>query len=141
MPGGRPTTLTDEIKAVAVEYLEGGWMHHGNGKLATVERLALVIGVSRTQLYKWAKLDEQFGDTLAAVTRLQRSQLVEGGFGGEGNAGFAKFLLNASHGLRETQEIDHRSGDGSMSPPSAIVIVAAGEDEDGGAQEAGGQPG
>lgn len=123
---GRPTSLTPELIEKASTYLDE---YEALDELVpTIAGLALYLGVSRGVIYKWeneAHTDRQFIDILDAIKARQEIKLVNGGLGGAFNSTIAKMMLT-KHGYSDKQEIDHRSGDGSMSPKdnSAAVIDA-----------------
>lgn len=123
-PGGRPTDYTEERLAAAERYVNGGWQECGD-RVPTVVGLAAEIGVARSTCYEWAKDKEKakFSDILMRVEEVQERTLVNGGLSNDFNPAITKMMLT-KHGYSDKQEIDHRSGDGSMATPTRIEIVA-----------------
>ncbi|MEQ1967688.1 DNA-packaging protein [Xenorhabdus nematophila] len=126
---GCPSKLNDELIAKAKTYLYGGYTEH-EAVIPSVAGLACYLGIARSTVYEYAKLNAEFSDTLEGILALQESRLINKGLSGEFNATITKLMLS-NHGYSEKQEIDHRSPDGSMSPqPSKIVLVAGGQNDD-----------
>ena len=124
-PGGRPTDYTEERLAAAERYVSGGWKESGD-KVPTVVGLAAEIGVARSTCYEWAKDPQksEFLDILTRVEEIQERALVNGGLSNDFNPAITKMMLT-KHGYSDKQEIDHRSGDGSMSPKDSGAAVLA----------------
>lgn len=122
-PGGRPTDYTEERLAAAERYVRGGWKASGD-KVPTVVGLAAEIGVARSTCYEWAKDPQKtaFLDILTRVEEIQERELINGGLGNDFNPAITKMMLT-KHGYSDKQEIDHRSGDGSMSPKDSSAAV------------------
>src|SRR5690554_3055676 len=125
-PGGRPTDYTEERLSAAERYVSGGWKESGD-KVPTVVGLAAEIGVARSTCYEWAKDPQktEFLDILTRVEEIQERTLVNGGLSNDFNPAITKMMLT-KHGYSDKQEIDHRSGDGSMTPrDSGAAVLAA----------------
>ena len=125
-PGGRPTDYTEARLAAAERYVSGGWKESGD-KVPTVVGLAAEIGVARSTCYEWAKDPQktEFLDILTRVEEIQERTLVNGGLSNDFNPAITKMMLT-KHGYSDKQEIDHRSGDGSMTPrDSGAAVLAA----------------
>lgn len=125
-PGGRPSSYKPEYCDTAIAFMEDGY---------SVTALAGHLRVARSTIYKWADEHPEFSDALnigqsvAALWWEDRLRAVARG--DEGNAAAAIFALKnrASDDWRDKQEVDHRSRDGSMTPPTVIRIT--GPDVDG----------
>jgi hypothetical protein len=111
----RPTEYTPEIVEMAKEYLET--FSDLGDVVPTIAGMACEIGRARSTLYKWAGEDgkEEFSDIFNQVAEYQERRLVNGGLSGGFNPAVTKMMLT-KHGYSDKSEIDHRSGDGSMTP-------------------------
>lgn len=113
-PFGRPSKYNSDVQAAAEEYINN-FKDHGD-VVPTVASLALHLDVAIKTLYNWAT--EQNPDFLHVFNRLELLQhraLVNGGLAGGFNPAVTKMMMT-KHGYSDKQEIDHRSGDGSMTP-------------------------
>lgn len=123
---GRPTILTDELKANARAYIlqcedEETEYHKTRGeksdsfervirvKIPSIEGLALHLRVARSMIYEWEKIDEEFSDIIDELRAKQAKMLIENGLGGTYNPTIAKVLLT-KHGYREGQELTGKDG-------------------------------
>jgi hypothetical protein len=124
MTTGRPTDYTKKLVAKAWKYANGGWIDVGD-PVPTVAGMACEIGISRDTCYEWAKHeDKEFSDILGKIAQSQERQLVKGGLLGAYNAPISKMMLT-KHGYSDKVETDVTSSDGSMTPPTQILIRAA----------------
>lgn len=127
MPKTNSTKCTDEVIAKAREYLGGGFKAVGH-VVPTHSGLALYLGVARQTPKNWATQEENnknaqaMADILDELTSRQEVLIIAGGLSKQYDSGFAK-MMAANHGYSDKQSIDHRSGDGSMSP-TRIELVA-----------------
>lgn len=64
-----------------------------------------------------------FSKLYEKAQRIQQTKLVKYGIGDRLNASMTKFTLINNHGWRDRSEteIDHKSSDGSMSPPKTLA--------------------
>jgi hypothetical protein len=122
MTAGRPTSYTPELVEHAWHYARGGWQDAGD-PVPTVAGLACEIGMARETLHRWAKDDDkaEFRHILETIASNQERQLVKGGLEGNFNAPISKMMLT-KHGYSDRVENDHTSSDGSMTPPTTIVL-------------------
>ena len=121
-PVGRPSKYRPEYCDMVVEHMSEG---------ASLTSFAALVGVARSTISEWMDEHEEFsvaatrGKAACAAwwERVARKNAVTG----EGNATLTVFgLKNMSpEDWREKQEIDHRSGDGSMSPKDTGAAVLA----------------
>lgn len=120
---GRPTEYTKAIEKKARHYAEN-FKEYGD-VIPNVAGLSLALKVARSTIYLWIKDKDKliFSDIVEEILARQESRLVNGGLDNTFNASITKLLLN-KHGYHEKQETDHKSSDGSMSPPTVIEIVA-----------------
>lgn len=98
MPAGRPSKLTPEVRVAINEYLQ---TCIDNNKVPTAARLAVLLDVSKSTLYKWAEDDEQLSDTLKKLQSIQEATLIEGSLSNNLNATISKLML-ANHGYSDT---------------------------------------
>jgi hypothetical protein len=121
MTAGRPSNYTPELVAAAWEYARGGWQDAGD-PVPSIAGLACEIGVHRETLRLWAK-DEtnEFFGILLTIAQMQERQLLKGGLLGDYNAPITKMMLT-KHGYSDRVENDHTSSDGTMTPPTTIVL-------------------
>jgi hypothetical protein len=122
MAAGRPTTYSEEMLARTEEYLsqsidEYDEFHKTRGeksdsyerlvrvKLPTIEGLALFLGVNKTTLYEWEKVEPEFSNALDKIRAEQQQRLIDNGLSGDYNPVIAKLILSSNHGMREKSDI------------------------------------
>jgi len=115
---GRPEkTLTDEQR-VQVEALSA---------YLTAEQIADYFGIGRTTFFAIMQRDpdisERYKRGKAKAVGAVAQNLIKKAR--EGDNACMMFYLKTQAGWRETQQVDHTSSDGTMSPPSRIIIEAA----------------
>lgn len=129
-PGGRPSKYNADMQAAAEQYVNN--FHEYGDVVPTVASLALHLDVAIKTLYNWATEENpEFLHIFNRLELLQHKSLVNGGLAGGFNPAVTKMMLT-KHGYSDKQEIDHRSGDGSMATPTRIEIVAPSMDKDSG---------
>jgi len=111
--GGRPTKYNEGMQAKADQYV--AHPEDFDDVVPTAAGLSLVLGVTKSTVYKWAEEHPQFSDTLRALNSVQEKRLVNGSLMNDYNATISKLML-ANHGYREKSEVDNKSSDGSMTP-------------------------
>lgn len=109
-PGGRPTKLTSKIVKLASSYIESA---QAADELPTIEGLAIYIGITRSTLYEWRKIDgaenkiaAKLSDILDDVDTHQAHQLINGSLRGFLNPTISKMMLS-KHGYVEKNEVDN----------------------------------
>lgn len=120
---GRPTDYSPSVEKKAKDYLEN---HEQYGDvIPSVAGLSLALKVSRSTVYEWIKDKDKliFSDIVESILAKQENKLVNNGLNNTFNPTITKLLLN-KHGYHDKQETDHKSSDGSMTPPQVIEIVA-----------------
>jgi hypothetical protein len=116
---GRPTICTPELITSAEEYVAGGWREVGD-KVPTIAGLAVEIGVHRETLRLWSSDESnRFFGIIRDLMAAQERALANGGLGGDFQPTIAKLMLS-KHGYSDS--VDHRSGDGSMTPKAALDL-------------------
>ena len=124
MTAGRNSLYTPELVEKAREYLTG---YSSVGDLVpSIAGLACVLGITRETCYAWARDENkaEFSDILGELMQRQERGLLNGGLGGEFNSSISKMMLT-KHGYSDKVETDMKSSDGSMTPPTQILIRAA----------------
>lgn len=124
--GGRPTKLTDELKAKARNY-ELVFREEGD-IIPSIEGLAYYLNIARSTLYKYEDEDTEFSDIVERVKTLQGKMLISGGLVGDFNASITKVILT-KHDYSDKQEIDHKSSDNSMKPTVIELVAPKFDDE------------
>jgi len=100
----RPTTLTDEVIALAKSYVEN-FADHGHA-VPSVVGLCRVIDRARSTVYAWAEDGEgEFSDILESIIENQELVTFNKSLTGDYNATIAKLLLG-KHGYSDKQEIN-----------------------------------
>lgn len=116
-PGGRPSKYDPAFCDVAIEKMAEGF---------SIAGLAGHLKVSRQTIYQWATDHAEFSDALnvarAASALWWEEKAVESAKSGDGNASVIIFGLKnrVAAEWRDRHEVDHRSGDGSMTPKPAL---------------------
>jgi hypothetical protein len=119
-PVGRPSKLTDELKAKAKEYL---FSYESQGDvIPSAAGLACWLGISKASVYNFGEQDGEFLDTLSAIQAKQEVLTLNKGITGEFNSTIAKLVL-ANHGYSDKVQQDHTSSDGSMTPKDQGAAV------------------
>lgn len=116
MERGRPTTYTDEMLALARDYID-------NFEEITDELVPTVVGLcrhikrSKSTVYSWAKDEDkkEFLDILGEIEESQEIKLVFGGLSNAMNPAITKMMMT-KHGYSDKIDLDHLSSDKSMSP-------------------------
>lgn len=115
---GRPTKLTDELKAKATKYLKGGHLSCGD-IVPSIAGLSRHLNVTRQTLYNFGEQSTEFLDMLDDIKAEQERLLINNGLVGDFNSTIAKLML-VKHGYSDKQEIDNTSSDGSMTPHAPV---------------------
>lgn len=111
--GGRPTVLTQEMIDTALEYVKESDNMAVATLLPTIDRLALILDVSREALYQWERdaaeenasnLVLQFSYILMKLRAVQADKLIQNGLINRYNPAVAKMMLS-KHGYVETKDI------------------------------------
>lgn len=110
---GRPTKYNEDLQAHADRYIFD--YHEQEDVIPSAAGLCVWLGISRPTLHEWERIHPEFSATLAAIRELQEKVALNKGLTGAFNSTIVKLVL-ANHGYSDKQEIDHRSGDASMSP-------------------------
>lgn len=97
----RPTKYTEELIHEAYNYLENHLDY--DDLVPSVVGLACALDVSRSTLYAWAEVHEEFSYILDKVNEKQERKLLSGGLGGGFNSNIVKLMLG-KHGYSDKQE-------------------------------------
>ena len=124
MTSGRLTLYNDEIVQKARDYVVG-YAEFGD-LVPSIAGLACALGITRETCYAWARDENKavFSDILGELMQRQERGLLNGGLGGDFNSSISKMMLT-KHGYSDKVETDIKSSDGSMTPPTQILIRAA----------------
>ena len=95
---GRPSKFSSKMVKKAENYLQNCIE---NDELPTIEKLALVLGISTRTCYKYRDEHDTFMQTVERLQCLQIDQLIQKGLTGAYKASMAIFLLKAIHKFRE----------------------------------------
>lgn len=102
-PVGRPTKYTPELVKQAHEYVEN-YETHGHA-IPSHGGLSLVLGITRTALYDWAKHEDkkEFSYILGVIMTTQELVLLNKGLMGEFNSNITKLALG-KHGYHDKRD-------------------------------------
>jgi len=95
---GRPTKYSPKIVKKANKYLQNCIV---NDELPTLEKLALLLGVSSRTIFVWRDTHDKFMQTVDHLQNLQIDMLIQKGLNNEYSASMAIFLLKSIHKFRE----------------------------------------
>jgi len=109
----RPTKMNDSILEAAQAYLDREEIQNGL-ELATIEGLALAVGINRDTVYEWEKSNEVFSDIVSKLRSEQAQKLIQNALQGKYNASIAKLILSGKHGYVEKSESDITSNGESL---------------------------
>ncbi len=122
MPAGRPTKYDPDYCRQCVEAGQDGY---------SLTAFAGMIGTSRSTISKWADEHPEFSEAVHEAKAARaiwwedrlRGVAMNGGGGGQGTVAIFGVRNVAPDDWTDKKEIDHRSGDQSMSP-TRIEITA-----------------
>ncbi len=142
MPGGRPTSYSEEMLKKTWEYISDceddevqqtiGMSAKGTElfknkvivNIPTVEGLALYLGVNKTTLYEWESKHEEFSNALGKLKAKQAKQLINKGLSGDYNPTIAKLILSSNHGYKEKSETDITTKGEKMIATDELIALA-----------------
>jgi hypothetical protein len=105
MKTGRPSKYDPEMCDKVLEYLRTKKDAKDGDRikvnLPTMQGLARFIGVNKTTLYEWAKVNEEFSNSLDEVKAEQHDRLLNSGLSGDYNSTIAKLVLSHNHEYSE----------------------------------------
>lgn len=119
MTQGRPSKYDPKFVDQVLPFMAQGY---------STTALAGHLGVSRSTLYLWMEQHPEFSDAvkegMAASAIWWEDCLRNNAIKGEGNATSAIFGLKnrASDDWRDKRDVDYTSSDGTMTPPTTIVL-------------------
>lgn len=102
---GRPSKLTPELLELAQEYVTTNDTMNPTSLLPTIERLAIILDVSRDTLYDWEKENEEFSYILRTLRNSQADKLIQNSLIGRYNGVISKLMLS-KHGYIEQTATD-----------------------------------
>ena len=123
MAGGRPKTLTSEVKKKARDYIND-FESYGDA-VPSLVGLCRVINRSRQTLYNWSNDDSEFLDILEAINENQELVTLNKSLTGEYNATIAKLLLG-KHGYTDRQTLRADVRDVSAMSDAELEAIARG---------------
>ena len=123
MAGGRPKTLTSEVKKKARDYIND-FESYGHA-VPSVVGLCRVINRSRQTLYNWSNDDSEFLDILREINENQELVTLNKSLTGEYNASIAKLLLG-KHGYSDKQTLRADVRDVSAMSDAELEAIARG---------------
>lgn len=112
---GRPTDYTEEMKAKAESYLDqcndkfDTDTHKLTVNLPSVASLARYLGISRSTVYRWADLHNEFRDILEDILAEQEKRLLEMGLSHAYASSIVKLALG-KHGYKDEGRTEHEAG-------------------------------
>lgn len=119
-PLGRPSKLEQALER-AKTYLKGGYLENEE-VIPTLAGLAWYAHISRSTLYEYKKISEEFSDTLEAILALQETKLINKSLLGEFNPTLAKLML-ANHGYSDKVKQELAGEIENKIPPALNIII------------------
>ena len=119
MAAGRPSDYDKDVVPTVRDFIKN---RLDEGKVPTVEGLAVFLDVNRSTIYEWAQAHPEFSDILDALGANQADALIQNGLKGVYNAPITKMLLT-KHGYKDQSDIT--SGDkpiGALSESDRAAI-------------------
>jgi IS30 family transposase len=94
------------------------------------EQIADYFGIGKTTWYAMMERDEEISERYKRGKAKAIGTVAQGLLqkARDGDTTSAIFYLKTQAGWRETNRLDHTSSDGTMTPPTRIIIEAAGDD-------------
>lgn len=127
---GRPSKYDPMFISSVDDYLSSRTDSYDEKKLTvslpTVEDFAGFIGVNKTTLYEWSKVQPDFSNALSKILTEQQNRLINKGLSNEYNPTIAKLILSSNHGMREKSDTDITTGGEKMN--SVLVRFLDGKD-------------
>jgi len=100
--------VDEEVQVVKQANTEKGYEMYDNKlkvRLPTIEGFAKFIGVNKTSLYEWEKVNQEFSNALGKIRTEQQQRLINMGLSGDYNSTIAKLILSSNHGMSERTDI------------------------------------
>lgn len=113
-PGeGAPLKYNEELLAKAYEFPK---QRLAEGKLPTIEGLAMHLGVVKATVYNWEAEYPEFAKVLDYMRCFQADELIQNGLSGKYNAAITAIMLSKHDYIRKTEE-DVTSGGKPIGTP------------------------
>lgn len=114
-PRGRPTAYNDDLPFLVLDAMSGGM---------SLTQFAALMGVCRATVYNWASEHVEFKEALdagrIAFEAHWESKLQNAMHDSSANATLYKLYFTTRVGWSESQTVDHKSSDKSMTPKPAL---------------------
>jgi hypothetical protein len=119
---GRPTKLTDEARAFARSYVEGGWEACGHA-IPSIVGLAKELKCSDATMYLWADKDEEMSGIMRRIVSDQHFVLLNRGLTKQISEPICKLVLG-KHGYHDMSRSELvGDGGGAIKTATRIEIV------------------
>jgi len=102
---GRKTKYSPKIIKKANKYLQ---KCIENDELPTIQKLALLLGISSRTIYVWRDEHDEFFHTVELIQNLQIDMLIQKALNNEYSASMAIFLLKSIHNFKEADSYSHQ---------------------------------
>ncbi|MFH2062286.1 MAG: terminase small subunit [Candidatus Beckwithbacteria bacterium] len=102
---GRPSKYSRKIVKKANKYL---LKCIENDELPTLQKLALLLGISTRAIYLYRDEHDEFMHTVEQIQNLQIDMLIQKALNNEYSASMATFLLKSIHNFREVDSYSHQ---------------------------------
>jgi len=123
---GRPTKYSPKIVKKANKYL---LKCIENDELPTLEKLALLLGISSRTTFVWRDTHDEFMHAVEQIQNLQIDMLIQKGLNNEYSASMAIFLLKSIHKFREADSYTHHAIQNNFNITPELIQDAMNLDE------------
>jgi len=113
------TTYSPEMLEKIYQYRDDWREFNPSAVVPSAASLAKYLGIGRQTLYDWKERHDEVRDAMDVILGDQEDILIQCGLSKQFDPKLTAMMLS-SHGWVQKKELDHRSGDKSMSPKQSI---------------------